>query len=248
MTEAEHLPHAPIVEAVLEITAVLPKTVDQEKLASLQSKLGQSYPAKQIRTEWTGQVEFKPNQQPVTKTSQAPLGYLFSSPDGKQVVQARRNGFGFSRLKPYQDWHSLSAEARRLWKLYSGLAKPEKVTRIGLRYINRLELPLPFGDFKEYILTGPEIAAGLPQGLSTFFFRAVIPDETIEGFVTITETIEEVDGSRGILPLILDIDVFRLGSFPVADDKLWPMFQQLHDLKNRVFFRSITDKAKELFK
>lgn len=248
MTEAEHLPHAPIVEAVLDISTVLPKTINQDELASLQSKLGQAYPTKQIRTEWTGQVEFKPNQQPVTKTSSSPAGYLFSSGDGKQVVQARKDGFGFSRLKPYQDWQSLSAEARKLWKLYAGLLKPEKVTRFGLRYINRLDLPLPFANFKEYILTGPEIAPGLPQGLSTFFFRVVIPDEQTEGFVTVTETIEQVDGLKGILPLILDIDVFRLGSFPVADDKLWPMFQQLHDLKNRVFFRSITDKAKELFK
>ena len=101
-------------------------------------------------------------------------------------------------------------------------------------------------DFKEYVLTGPEIAPNLPQGLGAFFFRVTIPDEKSGALGIITETSEQP--SKGKLPLILDIDVFRQGIFPVADDKIWPIFQQLHDLKNRFFFESITDKTKELFK
>lgn len=248
MTQAEHLPHAPIVEAVLNISAVLHESVDQEKLAAFQGRLGGAYPTKQVRATWMSQVELRPGSPPVTKSSAGPIGYLFTSADGQHVVQARKDGFGFSRLKPYQDWESLSSEARKLWKAYAAWTKPSKVTRVSLRYINRIELPLPLGDFKEYILTGPEIAPELPQGLATFFFRAVIPDERTQALAVITETIEEVDDSKGKLPLILDIDVFRHGSFAVADDKLWPMFKQLHDLKNRVFFGSITAKAKELFK
>lgn len=197
---------------------------------------------------WSGQVEMKPDAPQITTTSGGPTGYLFRSADGTQAVQALRQGFSFSRFKPYQDWKTFSREARDLWSRFATLTKPDKVTRIGLRYINRIELPLPFNDLKEYLLTVPEIAPGLPQGLSGFFFRTVIPVEAAEAFATITETIAEGDASKGVVPVILDIDVFRMGTFPIVADKLWPRFDPLRELKNDFFFKSLTDKAKDLFK
>ncbi|MGH7614769.1 MAG: TIGR04255 family protein [Gemmatimonadales bacterium] len=248
MTEPEHLQHAPIVEAALGVAVTLPSTIDQEKLASFQERLSGQYPTKEVRMFWSGQVELKPDSPQITTTSGGPTGYLFKSADGKQAVQALRQGFVFSRFQPYQDWDTFSREARELWSRYATLLTPEKVTRISLRYINRLELPLPFNDFKEYLLTVPEVASGLPQGLSGFFFRVVIPVEEAEAFGTITETIVEGEVSKGVVPLILDIDVFRLGTFPIVAEKLWPAFDRLRELKNLFFFKSLTDKAKDLFK
>jgi len=248
MTEPEHLPHAPIVEAALGVEVTLPTSIDLDKLASFQESLGADYPTKEVRMFWSGQVELKPDSPQITTTSGGPTGYLFRSKDGKQAVQALRQGFVFSRFQPYQDWHSFSESARKLWSRYATLFEPQKVSRISLRYINRLGLPLPFSDLKEYLLTGPEIAPGLPQGLSGFFFRVVIPIEEAEAFATITETIADGEVAKGVLPLILDIDVFRLGMFPITANKLWPAFDRLRELKNLFFFKSLTDKAKDLFK
>lgn len=248
MTEPEHLTHAPIVEASLGINVTLPDSIDNDKLASFQERLGGRYPTKEVRMMWSGQVEIKPGSPPTTTGAGGPTGYLFRSADGTQAVQALRQGFSFSRFRPYQDWETFSREARDLWSRYAALTKPEKVTRIGLRYINRLELPLPFHDFKEYLLTLPEIAPGLPQGLSGFFFRVVIPIEKAEAFATITETIVEGEEPKGVVPVILDIDVFRMGAFPIVVEKLWSAFDRLRELKNDIFFKTITDKAKDLFK
>jgi len=249
MTEPEHLSRAPIVEAALGIAVILPNSVDQETLASFQDRLGGRYPTKEVRIMWSGQVEMKPAESPqITRTSGGPTGYIFKSADGKQAVQALKRGFSFSRFKPYEDWETFSREARDLWSRYATLTKPEKVTRIALRYINRMDLPLPFNDFKEYLLTVPEIAPGLPQGLASFFFRVVIPFDKAEAFATITETIAEGEESKGVVPVILDIDVFRAGTFSIVADKLWPTFDRLRELKNDLFFRTLTDKAKDLFK
>src|SRR5947209_4422400 len=208
MTEPEHLSRAPIVEAALGITVILPSSVDQEKLASFQERLSGRYPTKEVRMMWSGQVEMKLADSPrITTTSGGPAGYLFKSADAKQAVQALKQGFSFSQFRPYQDWDAFSREARDLWSRYVTLMKPEKVTRIGLRYVNRMDLPLPFNDFKEYLLTMPEIAPGLPQGLASFFFRVVIPVDEAEAFATITETIAEGEESKGVVPVILDIDV-----------------------------------------
>jgi len=248
MTEPQHLSNAPIIEAALAITVTLPGTFNPENLVSLQTRLGSRYPTKHVSMSWSGQIELRPGAAPETKSAAAPLGYAFTSADGKQVVQARRDAFVFSRLRPYKDWEAFSREARELWGHYVALAKPEKVTRIGLRYINRLDLPLPLSDLKEYLLTGPEIAPGLPQGMAGFFFQVVLPMDKAEALATITETVLANEVTKASLPVVLDIDVFRNGAFPFAADKLWPLLTPLHDAKNLLFFESLTDKAKELFK
>jgi uncharacterized protein (TIGR04255 family) len=58
---------------------------------------------------------------------------------------------------------------------------------------------------------------------------------------------EPIDESRNRLPLIFDIDVFCMAAFNIQDNAMWEAFEHLHDLKNDIFFKSITPKAKELF-
>jgi len=248
MTSPEHLPHAPITEAILDIACTLPANVDHESLAGYQSKLGGRYPGKQVRNQWKSVLEVSGSGPPIAKSDGGPIGYLFRTADTKQVVQARLNGFTFSRLQPYVSWDALSAEARLLWDAFVAFAKPTNVTRIAVRYINKMPLPLPISDFKEYVLTGVEIAPTLPQAVTEYFFRVAIPVQDPQAVAILTQTIDTSDAPKGTLPLILDIDIFRQGSFPITPAKLWPLFSPLHDLKNRFFFESITDKTKELFK
>lgn len=245
-----HFPNAPITEALLDIRVTLPAQTDLAKLATFHDAIKQQYPSKQERLAWRGQLEVKAS--PVPEVSQSatgePDGYLFTSVDGRQVVQARLDGFTFSRLKPYDKWATLRDEARELWQHYVQIASPETVTRIALRYINRIEIPLPMRDFKDYILTTPEIAPDLPQGLGSFFMRLVIPDPKGQAVAIVTETVEPVDEANKRLPLIFDIDVFRAVAFNVQDNSMWEAFESLHDLKNEIFFKSMTSKAKELFR
>ena len=249
MVETTRFPNAPITEALLDIRVTLPAQTDLAKLATFHNAIKQQYPSKQERLAWRGHVEIKAS--PVPEVSQSatgePDGYLFTSVDGRQVVQARLDGFTFSRLKPYDKWTTLRDEAQELWQHYVRIASPETVTRVALRYINRIEIPIPMRDFKDYILTTPEIAPDLPQGLGSFFMRLVIQDPNAQAVAIVTETMEPIDESRNRLPLIFDIDVFRMAAFNIQDNAMWEAFEYLHDLKNDIFFRSITLKAKELF-
>lgn len=249
MVEVIHFPNAPITEALIDIRVKLPPQTDLAKLAVFHDAIKQRYPAKQERVSWRGHIEVKAS--PVAQVSQSAAGgtdgYLFTSVDGRQVVQARLDGFTLSRLKPYDKWEALRDEAHELWQQYIRTASPEAVTRVALRYINRIEIPLPIRDFKEYILTTPEIAPDLPQGLGSFFMRLVIPDAQAQAVAIVTETVEPIEESSNRLPLIFDIDVFRMAAFDVQGKALWETLDQLHDLKNDIFFKSITPKAKELF-
>lgn len=247
MTEPEHLENAPIAEALLDIRVVLPQKVSADELAGVQARFKAKYPTRQVRKLWTGAVEFRPGEDPVAKAAEGPKGFLFSSADGKEVVQAREDGFSFSRLHPYTNWEQFSESARSAWEAYTTVLKPRSVIRIALRYINRIPLPLPFSDIRDYVATGPMIAPELPQLMKAFFLRVVVQDEQTKATVVITETMEEPK-DESTMPLILDIDAYRTGAFPTEGDKLWTQLGHLHELKNRVFFSSITDATKDLLR
>jgi len=183
----------------------------------------------------------------VVKSAGIVDGYLYTSVDGKYIVQARLDGFTLSRLQPYDNWESFRDEGKRLWEHYIAIAMPNLVSRLALRYINRLELPMPFKDFKEYILTTPEIAPALPQGLKTFFMRLEVPHDEYQAIAIVTETIEPPPNDQ-FLPLIFDIDVIHEAQFSPGSTEIWQTFEQLRNFKNEIFFNSLTDKAKELFK
>jgi len=239
-------PKAPIKEAVLDLRVELPPTVSLDQLSTFQERIRERYPQKRERKHWEATLGFNEGglQAPVSKGGVD--GFLFSSADGLNIVQARLDGFTFNRLHPYDRWDTFRDEAMRLWEHYVQIATPTAVKRLALRYINRLELPLPFKDFKEFILTTPEIAPALPQGLKTFFMRLEIPHDSYQAVAIITETMESV--SNAVLPLIFDIDVIRETTGSPSNSEIWQAFEQLRDFKNEIFFNSITEKAKELFR
>lgn len=241
----ENFPNAPIVEAVLEILVRPSVSGKLINLGGLKDKLGEEFPeigeATEIKTgfQFGNKIGFASEQEKI--------GFLFRSSERKKVMQARTNGFAFSKLKPYRNWNSFKAEAKKLWSVYYKATKPMKVVRISLRYINRIEIPLPMKDFEEYILTNLKIAPGLPQAISTFVMRFEIPKPEIKAVGIIIEAVEKLD-KPNILPLIFDIDVVKEKDYVGSLKHIWTDFEKLHDFKNEIFFESLTEKTKDLFR
>ncbi len=248
MTDWPRFPNAPIVEALLDIRASFRSPVDPSRLEAFQEVIRDRYPTKLGRVRWEGQIQVAPESAAAGISRRGPDGYLFKSTDGRHTVQARQDGYTFNWIKPYDRWEVFRNEAREHWERYRETFDPEAVTRLALRYINRLELPLPFTDFREYVKTSPDIAPGLPQGLSGFFMRLEIPDEA-RGFIAIvTETMEAAIDERKRLPFVLDIDVIRQATFEPSSPAIWDTFEKLRDFKNEIFFGSVTERAMELFR
>ena len=137
-------------------------------------------------------------------------------------------------------------EARRLWQLYRERLKPVAVTRVAVRYINRLDIRAERIELKDYLRTMPEIAEGLPQTLDGYFMQLQIPMDDIRCKLLLNETIGESPKS-GCLSLILDIDLFRTDDIPDDEESIWQLFELLHVRKNEVFEACITDRARETF-
>lgn len=248
MPDRETFPYAPITEAVLNINVQLPKETEVENLMSLYDNIKDRFYEKEEQRFFKSEIKLPKEGVPdEPQQTYGTLGYLFRSPEEKKVVQSRIDGFSFNKLKPYENWELFQTEGQEFWELYIQIAKPIKVTRISLRYINNIEAPLPFNDFSEYILTNPAIAPGLPQSVSTFFMRLEVPNPDIDAIAIITQTMK-LPTKTNKLPLILDIDVIKEFDYGLNFDKMWDDFEKLRNYKNDIFFHTTTEKAKELFR
>lgn len=240
--------NAPITEALLDIRVELPKDIDLNKIATFHNSIKDRFSEKKERIHFEASFKIAQGEPPTTTPAfSEPDGYLFRSPNENKIVQARLDGFTFNKLKPYEEWKLFYADARELWDLYFKITTPVRITRIALRYINRIEIPLPMENFKEYIKTIPEIAPDLPQGLERFFMQLVIPNDEIQSTAIINQTVEPPTPTQK-LPLIFDIDVWKFINYTANIEEMWKEFEKLRAFKNNIFFKSITKKAEGLFK
>lgn len=245
MAKYTHLENAPITEALIDIRVKMREDLTVEQLESIYNSISGQYPDKKVRHKWEGKFEFKKGELPVSLGTETIDGYIFTSTDQKQIFQARLDGFTFSRLKPYETWERLRDEAYRLWQKYREVVSPE-ITRVALRYINKMEFPLPIKDFSDYLTAAPIVPEGLPQGVSSFLTRVVIHEPSIDAAAIITQALEQVVNPN-LVPLILDIDVFKQKSEGISEKDAWDTLEKLRHFKNKIFFESITEKAKEIF-
>ena len=244
LQEQPHYENAPIREAVIDIQVVPAPGIAVDDLKKID--VGRSYSQSDAIHTGVGQIQFGPSPGATATASSQPSGFVYKSSDMKQILQAQIGKFTLSRLAPYESWEPFSAEAKRLWTSYRRVAKPLTVNRMGVRYINRIDIPLPLLDFKEYLRTVPEVASDLPQGLAGYLMRLAIPLEDITGMAAITETMVPPPTPH-LVSILLDIDVSVSGAFASDSVLIWETFEKLRQKKNLIFNACLTDKAKGLF-
>jgi len=250
MANPRYLAKAPITEAVIDIRLRTPTALDVEALKAVGESLVKDYE----KPEGMQMLEFGFVSQPgqpiqSNRVERGLAGYLSKSIDGKRFVQCRRDGFTLSRLAPYKGWDDAFAEASNLYCAYAKVAEIEEVTRIGVRFINRLLLPAnEVGDFSPFLVAPPPFPREVPALITNFLTQLQVkePDGPIQAIVN--QTIHQGGGlAPGFVPVILDIDVFEVANFSSNPDELLHRFGALRSFKNRLFFASITEKAAALF-
>jgi len=245
MAKQRHLNNAPIIEAIIDLRVNLPPDFNAEDFSSISRDLSNRYPKNEPRRIFRGAFGIKEDKPfievPEVKGIQ---GYVYKSEDEKNIAQFRIDGFTFSRLNPYTEWESVFSEAKSLWEMYCSKSSPELISRIAVRYINRLDLPLTMKDFEEYLTAPPRVPEFLPQGISQFLTRIVIHEADITA--NIIQSLGKSPKPNHI-GVILDIDVYKVGKPGFDESGVWSDFGRLREMKNRIFFESITEKTARLY-
>ena len=257
-----HLSRAPIVEALIDFRVRLPADFEVTRFKDVHAQFEAAYPKIEERKFNEHKFEHAPDKEPShTIADRGIHGYLFHSADGTQIVQFRRDGFTFNRLKPYTSWEQVFAEATWFWKLYVQTCQPIDISRIAVRYINRLMLPGPDLEFSDYLAAPPPTPGGPTSSLADIRPEAAAATSFIGGFVS-RVTINDLDAGitaavvqaleppadDRYIPVLLDIDVFQKDMLELSPDAVLIRFDKLREAKNCAFFGSITNKTLEMLK
>lgn len=238
------LSKAPIAEAVVEIRVRMAGPVANESYSVFSNRLKQSYPRSQNIRFLTAHLHFESDDEVKNEFGNALVGVRLDSEDGKWVVQAKSDGLTVSRMQPYTSWESLIAEVQSLWPQYVEVFRPEAVVRMGVRYINRIPLPgTDHVDLDSVLTVGPKIPPQLPQTLSQFLTRVVLPIEGDGIVLVISQALqpEPTDSAKPLGHVVVDIDASCEESLTVDSPDLWGKLIALREAKNMAFFGSVTE-------
>jgi len=175
-------------------------------------------------------------------------GASFTSLSGEEVIQFRKEGMSYHRLAPYSSFEEVFPQFQKYWGIYSELAKPLATIRQGLRFINRIQLPIgsTFSDLGKFARITPKFALSGEWEPMNMLSRVQLKDPETGHVAMVSFSLGEPDSESPVL--LFDIDVSCGISFAVNDESIWEHFEQLRGLKNQLFTGCLTKKCLNLFK
>ena len=247
----------PIVEAIFHVVVERDSEFNNETLNDYAKYITERFPDfDQKERRFLKNEILVPIDEPDNATSSISnilQGYLLAHNDNSQVIQANTDNFSFSKLHPYQTWESFYEEAKKFWGEYISITSVDRVKRLGLRYLNRIEVPFDSRSFKlkDYVKIFPEVSDSLSVAISGYFMQISLDSELYTPSRAIVNQAIGNAGDPNSTPLIFDIEVFQDVDFtPQSDYKeIESIFvNNLRPFKNDIFLNGITEKSQELFK
>ena len=242
MVRPRSLIRPPIVEALVDLRAAVPG--DSKMFGALADELKDEFPTKQQRRNFQASIEFKDGKLVSPRVDSTAFGGVrVANGDRTILVQFRPDGFTLNNMKVYLGGDELIHRALTFWELLVKRAPPEFVSRVALRYINRLELTLEPGDqLTRYLTSPPGLPGDMSGQVNEFLSRIVGYDEQRKATAVVTQQLKRRKPGQPVA-ITVDIDVFQTGNFSVSSAPLREILDSLRELKNEMFFSSLTEET-----
>jgi uncharacterized protein (TIGR04255 family) len=161
----------PITEAVVELR--LGDQIDIDQVDRIKDRLADDYPISPQTIQNISLIAGPGNQ----NRTQVEFGaYKLLSADATNAAVISRQHITNSRLAPYNGWEDFTEQAKRNWTVWRKVAGWHPISRVGVRYINRIDVPnpdekpLPIDDYLVFRPIFPEFEGW--QGVDTFAINA----------------------------------------------------------------------------
>lgn len=244
-------PHAPIVEAILDIQVKFPLVPPQSQFKQFANGVSSQFPhsleVNPVQVKMA--VPLQKGEPLVDKTFGPPSGFRLTTAHNDRVLQILPRGMTFSHLPPYTDWMTFRAEAVPLWERYVELVNPKSVTRVALRYINVINIPRDHIEIMDYFNFYPHLPEEIPQAMSGLYMQVQMPQTDLGTDVTAIVNFGLAGPVQpNVTKIVLDVDISATRDIFCTTDDVFNLLDTIRNRKNHVFEASITDNTRELFK
>lgn len=170
-----------------------------------------------------------------------------SSDDEADALLIWNNALTWTRLAPYQGWEPFSGRVKREAAIAQQIFGYRKIERMGVRYINRIDVPQVDGlvRYEDYLT----INIALPKSWNAvdnygWRFERRFPETGLVAIVQSAVVPPEIPDHGAFL---LDIDVVANRELPAKLEDAFDMLNAMRDLKNDIFELSVSDIARRSF-
>jgi uncharacterized protein (TIGR04255 family) len=238
----------PIDDAVCEFRfAQPPEGRDITLLGRLYESLKSEYP-NPPKNQTTTDVELstQPGQQTLKLGDSVPLVRLVGKTQSQLLTFGTRS-LAVNSLRPYEGWESFRHRISHALGTYWDIFDPIGVTRIGIRYINRIRLPedlqagVRLERYFNYFVHHP---IGLPETVATFIVRT---EYSYPDGIRLALTHGPIPSESSAFEMLLDLDVFIHYSRPHSRNGLLEVLDRLRTIEREAFEVCITDDTRALF-
>jgi uncharacterized protein (TIGR04255 family) len=171
----------------------------------------------------------------------------FSSDDGHQLFQVGPNMLAVNCVGFYPKWSDFSVLIHEMYDIYRSIANPSSIKRIGLRYINRIEIPETRFEISSYFNIEPKLPDEIPNNYVNLFMRIELPFTSSNGILALTfgsTPVKKVDQSS----FILDLDYSTQPNLNIEFEMCGSWVENAHSDIETAFEACISDRLRELFK
>ena len=235
----------PITEAVIEFRFAQPLELSTVEKARDRFSKEFSTVAKLEQLEW--QIGGDPVH-PSVNTFTA--GFRLHNADSSEIIIISAFTLSFSTVAPYKGWATFSDSAMKIYGRFRELVGYTQIFRIGLRYINRLDIPQTNPPslirLEDYIKIHPNYPEDVLPALGAFTVQCVFT--LPEGNTTATISVASVASPLPThFSILLDIDIGRVNDVPQKESEIREVLDVMRGQKNRIFEQCITDASRKTF-
>jgi uncharacterized protein (TIGR04255 family) len=244
-TKSKIYKRPPVIEAVIEVRFANPLKPQQlEKLAFRQKSRFTVQPIQEVKLK----ISFDDKSGLKSETENIPVGYkLINKLDTSNIIHIKSDAISLSRLPPYEGWINLISEFKKYYLWYTK-NDFKKLSRIGVRYINRIDIPRFEGIIKleDYIKIYPKTPKINFPDFGQFSAQTT---SALGGNRMLIVNVRSAEDSPLLDhgSVIFDIDVVQSVNLPENNDKLLATLDEIRDQKNFYFESLLTVKCKRLF-
>lgn len=235
----------PIVEATIELR--LKEGIPFSDAERASKKLASSYATSKVEREIEFQVDTVTGQ--AINSTEKTVGFRLDSSDNAEILFVRVGLLAGVQLAPYPGWEVFRDRVKRDWQKFRRIVGVQKLSRIGVRYQNRIDVPRSFAaelradDFLNILPRVPSFGSPTINGYSMTVLLPFAKDNCKVRIVTGMVPSPVPDA----VALLLDIDMFAEVELPIKESDIWSLLERMRQHKNVVFEACVTAKARELF-
>lgn len=236
----------PIMEAVCEFRLTPDTNWDLTIPGLLYEKLKDDFPKKEQRFIQEAGIAGTPQE--VHQTIKAPQErILFLTEDGKRFIQVGPQLLATHCLAPYPSWDRFKPHIRKAFESLIKTVEVKGLQRIGLRYVNKIEIPHKPVKLEDYFGLYPFLCENLPQEIDSFIVGCLFPFDNRRDFCKVQLTTAAPD-NPDCIGFILDLDYFldKPNAVPVTQSLEW--MEEAHQHIEEIFEGCINDRLRVIFK